>query len=237
MTRSILISLPSVLLLLGSVGSSSALTLSLEFDYGASVVANGLEPAAPHVAKFTSFTAGDIIALVVSADNTPNDVVTAIFATLAFDGTQLQYLGGGFTGPILEGTCTGFSCVNPELGPGIGSPVLKPLSPFGQSTGSTDWLQVIAHTNPLGTNSATTPVSAVTSTLGFLVLPGATYSCITCEINLMIEPNSDTVAGPGGGAFAGPVNLVSVSMAPEPGTALLVGLGLMALGASGRRSY
>jgi hypothetical protein len=75
----------------------------------------------------------------------------------------------------------------------------------------------------------------VVAQLGFTVLPGGANSG-PLRFEVIIEPNSDTIAGPMGAEFAGPISLGSAMFViPEPGTALLVGLGLIGLGVAGRR--
>jgi hypothetical protein len=213
-------------------GAASALDLTARINTGA-----GSQPLVSGDGGATATGAlapGNIIGVEIFVDNAAQDVISAIFATLTWDGTQVAFLGGGFTGPILTGTCTGFSCVAPVLSPGIGAPLLKPLSPFGQATGDTDWLQVFAHTNVDGTNGA--GPNQVTVTMGFQILPGVGAGD-ELAFGMIIEPNSDVVAGAMGGAFLGDINLSGavINPIPEPGTALLMGLGLMGLGAAGRR--
>jgi len=213
-------------------GASAASAMTLEARINAAASNPMLTQIDANTATGT-LTAGDTIGVEIFVDNLTADVVTAIFATLTWDGTKVAFLGGGFTGAILAGTCTGFSCVAPSLGPGIGAPILKPLSPFGQMTGLTDWLQVFAHTNPAGTNGA--GPDQVTVTMGFQVLAGGAGDT-EILFPMIIEPNSDTVAGAGGGTFLGPLTLVGAGVnVPEPGSLALGLASLLSVGVIARR--
>jgi hypothetical protein len=230
MRKNVIISLIAGAMLVLSTSAASALSVNAVINYGNSAVANGI--AGTPTEAVADLTAGDVIGVSITIDNPTADLVGAAFATLTWDGNLVSYLGGGFTGPVLVGTCTGFLCAAPSLGAGIAAPQLKPLSPFNQSTGDTDWLQVVAHTSTSGTNGEGPDVVA---NLGFTVLPGGA-GLTQINFDMILEPNSDTIAGPGGAAFAGPISLGNaVVNVPEPGTALLMGLGLLGLGVAGRR--
>jgi hypothetical protein len=223
-----MLGLAAVATLLVSSGPASSMDLEATIDFGNSVVANGLTMVDANTAT-ADLTQGDIIAISINADNLTADLVSAIFATLTWDGNLVAFLGGGFTGPILVGTCTGFICSPPSLSPGISAPQLKPLSPFNQGTGDTDWLQTYAHTNPTGTTGTGPDLVA---NLGFEVLAGG-VGMTQIDFDVILEPNSDTVAGAMGGAFLGPVNLIGAAVnVPEPGALALGVASLLTVGAA-----
>jgi hypothetical protein len=214
-----------------STTSANALILSAEFDFDASTAQ--LEPLTPNIGNGL-LVAGEIIVLNIVVDNAPGDVIAAIFATMTWNTTEVAYIGGGLTGQILtEDSCTGFSCTPQSLQSNGSAPTFKPFSPFAQSTGVTDWLQVVAHTNPMSISGIGPDIVA---NLAFEILPGGAGTG-SIFFRLLIEPNSDVIAGENGGPFLGSTTLIgAITNIPEPGTAVLVCLGLIGLGARRRAS-
>ena len=107
---------------------------------------------------------------------------------------------------------------------------MKPNSPFAQATGTQDWIQAVAHANVNGT-TGTGPDNAVL--LAFQYNGPGGFDLVDVAVALTA---GDVIGTTGGQVFTGPVTLTgAVANVPEPGTALLMGLGLLGLGAAGRR--
>ncbi len=203
--------------------TANALDIDAVFNLANSTTANA--PTVNGAQDWTlDLTAGDVIAFDVFVTNAPADVVQAVFASLVTDSTQMSFLGGAFNNILTEETCVGFLCSPATLAPGIGAPISKPNDPLSAGTGTTEWIQAVAHTNPGGANGAG-PDVAVLLAYQYIGAGGGDLVNIDAAITA-----GDAVAGAGSVSVSG-----SVINVPEPGTALLMGLGLFGLGAAGSR--
>lgn len=207
-------------------GSATAhgLSFSAEFNLANSVIAN---PVTVNVANRIALdlTPGDIFALNVIVENVPGDTLTAVFASLVVDGTQLQFLGGAYSDILIEESCTGPMCSPAALSPGIPSPIAKPSQPFHLATGTSYWIQAIAHTNVNGA-SGTGPDSGLILAFQYAGLGG--YAPLEFATAL-------TAGDAIGGNVTSPINFSGAYInVPEPGVAILLGLGLAAMSASKR---
>ena len=220
--KNVIIGLIASLLLVFST-TANALDIDAVFNLANSTTANA--PTVNSSQDWTlDLTAGDVIAFDVFVSNGAEDVVQAVFASLVTDSTQMTFLGGAFSNILTEATCVGFFCSPATLTPGIAKPVSKPNDPQTLGTGTTEWIQAVAHTNPTGANGAG-PDSAVLLAYQYAGAGGFDLVNIDAAITA-----GDAVAGAGSVSVSG-----SVINVPEPGTALLMGLGLFGLGAAGRR--
>lgn len=83
--------------------SATALSISAEFNLANSVFAN---PVTLNNANeiTVDLTPGDVIALNVVLSNPTADLITAIFASLVVDETELTFLGGAYSNVLTEAT-------------------------------------------------------------------------------------------------------------------------------------
>ncbi len=209
---------------------SYALDISTAFDLGQSQFANGVRAVNGPNDIEVDLTPGDIVAVGIVVENAPRDAIEGLFTSLVVDDDQVRLLGGGFVDILSEDSCTGFACTPKALRPGIPAPINKPNSPRSQGTGTEQWVQALAHSIQSGTTGSGPDFAGL---IGFTVQDRGALDRV--EFVMALTPG-DVIFSPGGVLFAGPINFSSaVINIPEPGTALLVGVGLIGLIAAGRR--
>ena len=222
-----------IMLAVGSLAAASANALDFNADInaGSTVVANGItiDSAGNGTADLSD---GDTIAVEVFVSNVPQDVITAIFASLTFDSVELTFLGGAYANILTADTCVGFLCSPATLTPGIPNPILKPNSPLALTTGTEDWVQAVAHTNVAGTDGAGVPPDSAI-VLAFSVIGNLGTAPIT--IGMELTPG-DAIGDIGGLSEVTTFDSVTINV-PEPGmlAASMASLGTVGLIAAGRR--
>jgi hypothetical protein len=223
------------LLILGSLMLLATLPAStagaLDVDFNIATIETALPPGggdeladlvidANGDATTNMLAPGNLIALEVVISNPNNEFLTGIFTSLVFDGTVLDFVGSeGVPAQILAGGTT-FN----ELALGdVGTGEIKVNSPNPDDGTGEVWLQATAFGSGGGTDGA----GPDSYNLYFVLRPGVSgSSAILFEQALT----------PGDATDAPTLTLQSAYIQiPEPGTALLVGLGLIGLGAAGRR--
>ena len=168
-----------------------------------------------------NLAAGQAILITLNVANANGDFVTDMFSTIIVEGSQLNFLGGNYDAPtILVG---GPVFMQTNLG-SIGSPSVKVNSPNLNNNPGDVWIQSTAYAST-GTDG-TGPNNNIAS-LFFLVTGASGSDQILFDLT---ETSGDVISGAPilSGAVINPI--------PEPGTALLMGLGLAGLAAAGRRN-
>jgi hypothetical protein len=164
--------------------------------------------------------AGQGILLTIDIANPNGDLVTDIFTTLIHTGTQLAFLGGAADPEILAG---GPVFMPTSLGR-VANPAIKLNSPNPDGGAGDVWVQSTAFAST-GTTGTGPNIAAVQL---FYVVTGAAGSD---EIVFELTQTDGDPAPVGGLVGSGAI----INVVPEPGTALLMGLGLFGLASAGRR--
>jgi hypothetical protein len=160
----------------------------------------------------------------VLVDNTGGESLETIGASIVFQGDQTQFVGGIIPGSILqEAGFGGSSLAN------IGSGAIKGNSPNAQGVAGDVWLQALAYGSAGGVDGTGTQTADIQ--LLFIVTGGTGSSQILFSLGFTA---GDVITAPGGALVATSFSDAVVNV-PEPGTALLMGLGLAGLAAVGRR--
>ncbi len=235
MSKSSIFGLIASTVLLFGAGGASALNLEVGIFLASSTFANSVTTNSvgdlsglPNNIT-VSLTPGDVIALGFYVENNDGEDISAIFTSLVSDSTLIAFSSGGYySGVLLEAG----AMAPPSLSPGPPAPAEKPNSPKAQNTGTTSWVQAMAHTNAAGTTGAGPDVAGFAT---YTYTGTAGMTAVDLEIAVTA---GDGLAIVGGGPLVGFVNFSDAGInVPEPGTlaASMVSLGSVALVAFVRR--
>ena len=180
-------------------------------------------------------------------DAQPGDVIT-IDITLSSDGTAVFGIGGSVHGAdvgsvtLSGGTTSSAALVQFATGAGTGFGGLDSTQAVAlDAAGGDAGIQFFNGVSISGTPaSGAADISPVTSAAGgpqfqVLVSVNAGLAPGTYTLDVGAGHVTDGVVGNGGGSLASTDGSVSFTVVPEPGTALLMGLGLAGLAGAGRR--
>jgi hypothetical protein len=165
------------------------------------------------------FAPGNIVVIGIDVANPAAETIQSIFASLVVQGDQIS----GSPGTILP----------PEMlkGPGPSDPSLVNLNSGAVKMGPSSygspgqvWVQAVSYALQAGANGTGPDTIQILFELG----PGVTVGdFVTFDMGFTA---GDSVAGPSSTTFSSAV----IQVIPEPGTTLLIGLGLVGLGARRR---
>ena len=174
-----------------------------------------------------SLAAGQGILITIDVENANGDFIQELSSSIVIDGGQMFFLGGNVnTSSILVGGPASMPTSLESFA--IPWPMSKNDQPSCNGCGGPHWIQATAYGSALGTDG-TGPDYAIAS-LFFLVTGASGIDEVVFDMTMTagdsISPSS------GLPIFSDAV----INPIPEPGTALLMGLGLAGLAAAGRRN-
>jgi len=211
-------------------GAASASALALDATIGGIFTDSGLgTPIASVVIDgegnaTADLAAGNAVLININVDNSGADAIEAIFASLTIQGDQTNFLGPNAPGSILtEAGFGGGSLAN------IGTGAVKVNTPNAPGVAGDVWLQALAYGTAGGVNGTGTTTANIS--LLFIVSGASGGDFVGFDLGTTL---GDAITAPGGGAVATTFSGATINV-PEPGTALLMGLGLAGLAGAGRR--
>jgi hypothetical protein len=170
-----------------------------------------------------TLAAGNAIMLNIHIDNTAGESLETLGASITFQGDQTDFLAGIAPGSILaEAGFGGASLAR------IAAPAIKGNTPNPAGTAGDVWVQALAYGSPGGVNGTGTQTADIQL---LFIVSGASGSD---QVDFGLSLTTGDVIEFGGIAVATTFSGAVVNV-PEPGTALLMGLGLAGLAGAGRR--
>lgn len=161
---------------------------------------------------------GEFVLLTIDVANPEGDFIQTLFATMIFQGDKVESLGGNIPSAILQEPGFGGNALA-----NINSGDIKGNSPNLPGQAGDVWMQAVSYAS-LGGSTATGPD---TISLLFQVTGVSVSTALEFDMGLT---QGDSITFPSSTTFSGAL----ITPMPEPTTAILIGLGLTGLAASGR---
>jgi len=211
-------------------GAASASALALDATIGGIFTDSGLgTPIASVVIDgegnaTADLAAGNAVLININVDNSAGDAIEALFASLTIQGDQTNFLGPNAPGSILaEAGFGGGSLAN------IGTGAVKVNTPNAPGAAGDVWIQALAYGTAGGVDGSGTTTANIS--LLFIVSGASGGDFVGFDLGTSL---GDAITAPGGASVATTFSGATINV-PEPGTALLMGLGLAGLAGAGRR--
>lgn len=219
--RRIIVALTSMALIALAAGSAQAVSSTHSFS---DLLGLGLPAGAVQVGNdLSELEVGDTFEVSIFLDNNPADTFLSIFTYLQYDPSVLS-IAQGFADLTAFPTEAGFGTGNALVA------LSAPAPAAGQPAGTAIGIALGVSNPATGDGLYSRAAEGVIAIAVFQVIGAGSTA-----ISHVVAGGTDIRTGTGEVAFSAPLT-VSTTVIPEPGTALLMGLGLAGLASAGRRN-